>query len=51
MGVIDARLPEPTAATPYGRLGDWPFGLALLTSFALCLWPVLGRISVSKSHS
>jgi len=29
-GVIDAFLPRPTPPTLYGRLGDLPFGLALL---------------------
>ncbi|MBX3482804.1 apolipoprotein N-acyltransferase [Phenylobacterium sp.] len=34
-GVIDARLPEPTAPTPYSRLGDWPFaGLLVLSGLA-----------------
>ena len=33
-GVIDARLPRPTAVTLYGRLGDLLFGLALLGGLA-----------------
>lgn len=34
-GVIDARLPEPTAPTPYSRWGDWPFA-ALIALSAGC---------------
>jgi apolipoprotein N-acyltransferase len=29
-GVIDAFLPAPLTATPYGRIGDWAFGLVVL---------------------
>ncbi|RZJ05556.1 MAG: apolipoprotein N-acyltransferase [Brevundimonas sp.] len=29
-GVIDARLPEPTGPTPYGRWGDLPFAAAVV---------------------
>jgi len=46
MGVIDARLPKPAGVTPYGRTGDWPFGLALLLSVALSLWPLRTRSKV-----
>ena len=34
-GVIDARLPEPTGITPYGRLGDLLFWLAVLAGLAV----------------
>jgi apolipoprotein N-acyltransferase len=34
-GVIDARLPQPTGVTPYGRFGDLLFWLALLAGLAL----------------
>ena len=33
-GVIDARLPAPTAVTPYGRTGDLLFWLAVLGGLA-----------------
>ncbi|MBU1384114.1 MAG: apolipoprotein N-acyltransferase [Alphaproteobacteria bacterium] len=33
-GVIDARLPAPAAATPYGRFGDLLFALGLLAALA-----------------
>lgn len=33
-GVIDVRLPEPTAITPYGRFGDSLFWLAVLIGLA-----------------
>ena len=46
MGVIYARLPDPTGVTPYGRLGDGLFGLMLLASLAFGLWPVRGRFKV-----
>ncbi|MBD3837821.1 apolipoprotein N-acyltransferase [Brevundimonas sp.] len=46
MGVIDARLPEPTGVTPYGRWGDGLFGVMLLASLAFGLWPVRGRFKV-----
>lgn len=36
-GVIDARLPEPTSPTGYGRWGDGPFGVAILLSL-LAAW-------------
>lgn len=42
-GVIDARLPAPTAVTPYGRTGDLLFWLAVLGGLALALRP--GRIT------
>lgn len=41
-GVIDARLPEPTAITPYGRTGDLLFWLAVLAGLAVAV-PGLGR--------
>lgn len=45
-GVIDARLPSPVAATPYSRLGDWPFaGLLALSAGA---W-LAGRRRRSRS--
>ncbi|KAK0349776.1 hypothetical protein LTR94_031714, partial [Friedmanniomyces endolithicus] len=44
MGVIDARLPQAAGVTPYGRWGDGLFGLALLLSVALSLWPLAARI-------
>ncbi|KQW86406.1 apolipoprotein N-acyltransferase [Brevundimonas sp. Root1279] len=45
-GVIDARLPKPTAPTLYGRVGDLLFGLGLL----LALAPALsgGRITLRR---
>lgn len=33
-GVIDARLPRPTGATPYGRWGDLPFGVMVALGLA-----------------
>ncbi|GAA0870131.1 apolipoprotein N-acyltransferase [Brevundimonas basaltis] len=43
-GVIDARLPAPTAATVYGRFGDILFGLGLLAAFVpLTPWRRLRR--------
>lgn len=41
-GVIDARLPQPTTATVYGRWGDLPFGVAVLAGL-LPLIPALRR--------
>jgi len=35
-GVIDARLPQALAVTPYARWGDWPF-VAMLLASALAL--------------
>ena len=34
-GFIDARLPEPAAATLYSRLGDVPAGAAILGLLAV----------------
>ena len=52
-GVIDAPLPEPTAATPYGRLGDLPFWLAILAGLAAAApWTMLrGRIGKSSPEA
>jgi apolipoprotein N-acyltransferase len=36
-GVLDARLPRPTALTPYARMGDLPTGLALALAVAVVL--------------
>jgi apolipoprotein N-acyltransferase len=36
-GVLDARLPQRVAATPYGRIGDLPAGLIVAVAFALAL--------------
>jgi apolipoprotein N-acyltransferase len=36
-GVIDARLPRPTAVTVYGRFGDLPFWLAILAGLAVAV--------------
>jgi apolipoprotein N-acyltransferase len=35
--VLDARLPRPTALTPYARMGDLPTGLAVALAAALVL--------------
>jgi len=44
-GVIDARLPQPTGATLYGRLGDLLFWLAVLAGLAVAApWGRLRRI-------
>lgn len=51
MGVIDAPLPRPTDVTPYGRLGDWPFFIALLAACALSLWPSILRSKVRLESS
>lgn len=51
MGVIDAPLPRPTAITPYGRFGDWPFALALMVTLVLSLWPVFLRSRVRSPRS
>jgi len=43
-GVIDARLPRPTATTPYGRFGDLLFWLAVLAGLgAAAPWSRLRR--------
>ena len=43
-GVIDARLPRPTAATFYGRFGDLLFWLAVLAGLAVAApWSRLRR--------
>ena len=43
-GVIDARLPRPTAATVYGRFGDLLFWLAVLAGLAVAApWTRLRR--------
>ena len=36
-GVLDARLPRPTALTPYARTGDLPTGLLVAVAAALAL--------------
>lgn len=36
-GVIDARLPEPTGVTLYGRLGDTPFWCLILIGLAIAI--------------
>jgi apolipoprotein N-acyltransferase len=36
-GVIDARLPEPAAVTPYGSIGDLLFWLAILLGLAVAV--------------
>lgn len=42
-GVIDARLPRPTAITPYGRLGDLLFWLTVIAGLAVAApWNRLG---------
>ncbi|MBN9465789.1 apolipoprotein N-acyltransferase [Brevundimonas sp.] len=51
MGVIDAPLPRSTDVTPYGRLGDWPFFIALLAACALSLWPSILRSKVRLESS
>ncbi len=43
-GVIDARLPRPTAVTLYGRLGDLLFALAVIAGLAIAVpWRHLRR--------
>lgn len=39
-GVIDARLPQALAPTPYSRWGDWPMLAAMAGLFGLALWPL-----------
>lgn len=51
MGVIDAPLPRPTAITPYGRFGDWPFTVMLMATLALSLWPTVLRSKVRFRRS
>jgi len=51
MGVIDAPLPHPTAVTPFGRMGDWPFFLGLLCSAAVALWPLNLRSRVRANRT
>jgi apolipoprotein N-acyltransferase len=36
-GVLDARLPQPAALTPYARTGDLPTGLALVLAAAVAM--------------
>ena len=36
-GVLDARLPRPTALTPYARMGDLPTGLVLALALAVVI--------------
>jgi apolipoprotein N-acyltransferase len=36
-GVLDARLPQPTALTPYARMGDLPTGLVLAFAVAVVM--------------
>lgn len=36
-GIIDARLPEPTGVTPYGRVGDLPFWCLILAGLAMAI--------------
>ena len=38
LGVIDQRLPAALAPTPFGRFGDWPFGLMVAASLAFGLF-------------
>ncbi len=40
MGVIDARLPQATGVTPYGRIGDLLFWMVTVLMFILSLWPL-----------
>lgn len=51
MGVIDSPLPRPTAITPYGRFGDWPFLAGLLAACLLSLWPLGLRSRVKATQS
>jgi apolipoprotein N-acyltransferase len=47
-GVIDARLPRPTAVTLYGRVGDLLFWLAVLAGLAVVApWRRLRRASTT----
>lgn len=50
MGVIDAPLPRPVGITPYGRLGDWPLALMLLTAFTMSLAPSFRRSRVRSNR-
>lgn len=50
MGVIDAPLPQPAGITPYGRFGDWAFGIALLATLFLSLWPFGRRTRVAPNR-
>jgi apolipoprotein N-acyltransferase len=44
-GVIDARLPQPTGVTLYGRVGDLLFWLAVLAGLAIgAPWNRLSRL-------
>jgi apolipoprotein N-acyltransferase len=36
-GVLDARLPRPSALTPYARMGDLPTGLLLAFALAMVM--------------
>nr|WP_316629950.1 apolipoprotein N-acyltransferase [uncultured Brevundimonas sp.] len=51
MGVIDAPLPRPTRITLYGRFGDWPLALMLLTAFTLSLAPSIRRSRFRPNQS
>nr|WP_314528726.1 apolipoprotein N-acyltransferase [uncultured Brevundimonas sp.] len=51
MGVIDAPLPRPTGITLYGRFGDWPLALMLLTAFTLSLAPSIRRSRFRPNQS
>ena len=47
-GVIDARLPRPTAVTLYGRTGDLLFWLAVLAGLAVAApWKRVARRRIS----
>lgn len=48
-GVIDARLPRPTAITFYGRFGDRLFWLAVLASLAVAV--PLSRLRRSRARA
>ncbi len=50
MGVIDAPLPQPAGITPYGRFGDWTFGIVLLGTLFLSLWPFGRRTRVAPNR-
>jgi apolipoprotein N-acyltransferase len=36
-GILDVRLPQPVASTPYGQMGDLPAGLLVAVAFVLAL--------------